>query len=143
MTHTHPFAVTVHVPTPEALHELSIFLQQFAHKHYGHHQSFAAETAAAAHHQAPVHHQHTASAAGADHFAGMGMPGAGAAAALEVIPSQQDVIAFQKRLLEGGVLTMPALMKLYTDLGINPVEPLQPHHCAAVYKHLSALPGAC
>jgi hypothetical protein len=146
MTHTHPMTVQIHVPTPEALHELSIFLQAFMHKHHGHAASFKAETAgvqtaAPASHQA---HGQPVDTTFVHHTQGIAMPGMGGhvqTAASRPI-EHTDVIALQKRLLESQVLTMPGLMKLYGDLNINPVEQLQPHQCELIHKHLSALPGA-
>lgn len=126
MTRT-PMTVEIHVPTPEALHELSIFLQTYMHKHHGHADSFAAETGAhhqhAAHHQAPV------------------MPGTGAAPVQQAI-SHQEVIALQKRLVEGGTLTLPALMKIYQDAGIDPTQIPAPDKCTILHGHLMAVPGA-
>ena len=148
-THTHhhhadPFEVTIRVPTPEALHELSIFLQEFEKKYrqIPYHATFTQETTGAA----PVLHGHLAAPAGERHqeavpvhhghihdpLAGLG---------LGTVPvTMEELRALQVKLLEGGHLDAAAIGRYCAELGIDPANPIREHQYGELYakivKHL-------
>ena len=108
--HPRPITVEVTVPTPEALHELSIFLQEFTRKHHHlaaapHHTSFAAETG-----QPPVHHQLP------------GMP-----PVQHQVPQQayqtpvtfDDIVKLQQHLITNRIIDTPGIVSIYQRAGIN------------------------
>ena len=135
--HRHPITVEVTVPTPEALHELSIFLQEFTRKHHGHHASFAAEVGSApahhavpaTHHAAPATHQHTTHA----------LPGMApvASAAIPAV-SFQDIVNLQSHLINSRILDPNGIAKIYADLGHDLANPLPEHLYGTVHARLHA-----
>jgi hypothetical protein len=144
-THTHhhhadPFEVTIRVPTPEALHELSIFLQEFEkkHRHQPHHTSFAQETAKEPERVNPVVRH--------DPLAGLGLGGISGSIAhamgkmAEPAPApkvtMEELRSLQIKLLEGGHLDASGIGRYCAELGIDAASPIKEHQYGDLYAKL-------